>query len=212
MELESIAVGTVPAGQADDLREALVGLSGQEPVGVSIQETVMRCTAPDRPDLHIMHTTAAAGGPPGAAAEDRCAALPVLGAGACHTCLVSPRPAPPRGSWVAFHVGLPLKGRGHTDLPATVRSVTRAACAGADVPAAWRALGFLPRYQLAKLGQAFAVPLAGHDIHVSGARGEGPGGQRCAAFFRTLLLTAAWVGAKINPRPPAAAGAGEPGV
>ena len=90
---------------------------------------------------------------------------------------------------MAFHVGLPLKGRGHTDLPATVRSVTRAACAGADVPAFWRALGFLPRYQLAKLGQAFAVPLAGHDIHVreGGFRSRESGGEFGADSYHRLV-------------------------
>lgn len=71
MELESIAVGTVSAAQADDLRQALTGLSGQDPVGLRIQETVMRCSVPDRPDLHLMHTTPTASGPAGAAAEDR---------------------------------------------------------------------------------------------------------------------------------------------
>lgn len=62
---------------------------------------------------------------------------------------------------------LQLRGKQHAALPAAVRHVTRASCAGSDVPAVWRSLGFAPKFRLLRRGQRWLVPLAGQEVEVS---------------------------------------------
>lgn len=65
---------------------------------------------------------------------------------------------------------LNLRGKQYAALAATVRHVTRTRCAGGDVPAFWRSLGFTPRFQLLRRGSRFCVPLGGQEVEVSVCR------------------------------------------
>lgn len=62
---------------------------------------------------------------------------------------------------------LQLRGKQHAALPAAVRHVTRATCAGTDVPAFWRSLGFAPKFRLLRRGQRWLVPLGDLEVEVS---------------------------------------------
>lgn len=67
------------------------------------------------------------------------------------------------------HQGMPLRGKGLADLPATVRVVTDSSCVGADVLGFWTALGFQRRYSMIKQGFCIDCHLDGQDVHVTGA-------------------------------------------
>lgn len=62
-----------------------------------------------------------------------------------------------RTRWVVRHEGLPFRGKGMAEAPATVRAVAQSACAGADVPGFWAALGFARSYSLIKTGHCFGA-------------------------------------------------------
>ena len=51
-------------------------------------------------------------------------------------------------------------------LPATVRTVMQAGCAGPDVPAFWAGLGFVPQYELMKQGHVAEVRRGEWTVHV----------------------------------------------
>jgi hypothetical protein len=71
-------------------------------------------------------------------------------------------------------------------MPASVRTLTAAPCAGPDVPGFWSALGFAPQYELRKDGRTADVRCGGHTLHVvvsrllrggRGGEGGGEGGE-----------------------------------
>lgn len=55
------------------------------------------------------------------------------------------------------HEGLPLRGKGAADLPATVRAVTLAQCSGKDVLAFWQAMGFQLGHEMLQEGHLYVL-------------------------------------------------------
>lgn len=64
------------------------------------------------------------------------------------------------------HEGIPVRGKGFTDLPALVRSRTAATCAGAGSILFWTSLGFAVKYELVQEGQEFLICYGDHEITV----------------------------------------------
>ncbi len=62
--------------------------------------------------------------------------------------------------WLVRHEGLPLRGRGAADLPATVRSVTVAECSGQDLQAFWEGFGFKVVHELVQQGHRYVLQQA----------------------------------------------------
>ena len=57
--------------------------------------------------------------------------------------------------WRVRHEGLAARGKGISDLPATLRVVNESACEGCDVLGFWRALGFEHAYSMIKEGSLY---------------------------------------------------------
>lgn len=72
--------------------------------------------------------------------------------------------------WDVLQFSLHMRGKQYAGLAATVRHVTRTSCAGGDVPAFWRALGFATRFQLLRRGSRFWVLLGGQEVEVTLSR------------------------------------------
>lgn len=146
-------MGTVEEARLEELTELLIGLSGTQPEPLEQHEVVLRPPAAAatgsgvpaawKPDLRLQHDLAGAIGNNTVEQEDK---------------------------WTVLQFSLHLRGKQHAALPATVRHVTRAQCAGDNVPSFWEALGFSPRYQLLRRGHFFLVPLCGQEVQVSVCR------------------------------------------
>jgi hypothetical protein len=68
--------------------------------------------------------------------------------------------------WTVRHEGLPSRGKGISELPATLRAVTDSACEGCDVLGFWRALGFVHAYSLIREGARYRCWVEGQALRV----------------------------------------------
>ena len=69
-------------------------------------------------------------------------------------------------SWEICHEGIPVRGKGYAELPALVRSHTRASLHGAHSLSFWTHLGFSVSYELEVKGSCFLVCHDAHELQV----------------------------------------------
>lgn len=97
-------------------------------------------------------------------------------------------------TWKVRHEGMPLRGKGLADLPATVRAVNESSCVGADVLGFWTALGFQQRFSMIKQGFCVDCHLDGQDVHVTVVKvckegSSGAAGQQVVPGFWLVEAT-----------------------
>lgn len=140
---ECKAVSVVSADNAPQLLQLLEGLSGQP--GLRLLAHVMWLKGPiiDKmpPKLQLTRSLICA---------------PEKESSEVNTC----------GSWTVRQEGLPMRGRGVSDLAATVRSVTLVYCNGSDVPKFWHGMGFSTSHEVLQDGHVFTLCLNGMRIKV----------------------------------------------
>jgi len=162
--MEVIAAGTVDDACRDGLLGLLSALSGVTPEPVQVRQIVMNIEGSGRQDLHLHQVTV-----PGT------------------------RDHPAASSWSARQYGQPPWGDlALANLPATVRTVTHAACSGPDVPSFWKTLGFTTIYELAKQGYTFDVRRGAWTVHVLVCRLLRSGSEGGEDLFPGKLLVEAW--------------------
>lgn len=158
--MEARAAGTADLQRLPALLELLAALAGHDPAPIDVHEMVLRREGSGRQEVNLRR---------------------LITSGVAY----AGDPARP-DVWVACQYSLStVKGDlAMAKLPATVRNVTQARCAGPDVPAFWRGLGFEPRYQHYKRGHTFDVRRGSHAVqvlvsrlHAVAAAGAGPGDE-----------------------------------
>lgn len=67
------------------------------------------------------------------------------------------------------HEGLPVRGKGVTELPASVRSVAETALSVGDARLFWQGLGFQVHLEMVRTGCSWSLCWASHSLQVSSA-------------------------------------------
>ena len=137
--MEVRAVGSVEEPRLLNLLQLLTAIAGHEPAPINIHEMTMRCETAPRQEIHLRHL------------------------------LIPATPTTPTAAekWAVYQYSRPPWGDlNMAKLPATVRTVTKAYCAGPDVPNFYMGLGFNLQYQHFKKGFAFDVQRGTWAVHI----------------------------------------------
>eukprot|EP00884_Botryococcus_braunii_P003476 jgi/Botrbrau1/13129/Bobra.0187s0084.1 len=141
---ECRAVSAVELMAMSAVEELLTGLAGQSGTPLHLHEVVMRMHREGgQAEVRLLRNVAA---------EEKLHPDPLDPASA-HT-------------WLVRHEGLPVRGKGLAELPASVRSVVEVGFSGGDVRLFWGGLGFFLNHELVKKGFSWSVPWGSHTLQV----------------------------------------------